>query len=163
MQNSGNLFIVATPIGHLDDISARAADVLNSVQIVAAEDTRRSRILLNKLGAESTRMIALNEHNEQARVGRLIEKLQAGFDIAVVSDAGTPLISDPGFRLVRAAWDCGIKVVPIPGCSAVMAALSICPLPVDRFLFEGFLPAKSGQRKKRLEEITNTHAALIFF
>ena len=162
-QDSGNLFIVATPIGHLDDISARAADVLKNVQIVAAEDTRRSRILLNKLGAENRRMIALNEHNEAGRVDRLIEKLQSGSDVAVVSDAGTPLISDPGFRLVRAAWAQGIKVIPIPGCSAVMAAISICPLPVDRFLFEGFLPSKSGQRIKRLEQVTRVNAALVFF
>jgi len=162
-QDSGNLFIVATPIGHLDDISARAADVLKNVQIVAAEDTRRSRILLNKLGAENRQMLALNEHNEAARVDRLIEKLQSGSDIAVVSDAGTPLISDPGFRLVRAAWEHGIRVIPIPGCSAVMAAISICPLPVDRFFFEGFLPSRKSQRIKRLEQITTVNAALVLF
>jgi len=162
-QDSGNLFIVATPIGHLDDISRRAAEVLKSVQIVAAEDTRRSRILLNKLGLENKKMIALNEHNEEARLGRLINTLQSGADIAVVSDAGTPLISDPGYRLVRAAWEHGIRVIPIPGCSAVMAAISICPLPVDRFLFEGFLPSRSGQRIKRLIQITSVSAALVFF
>ncbi|MBV1906741.1 MAG: 16S rRNA (cytidine(1402)-2'-O)-methyltransferase [Pseudomonadales bacterium] len=159
----GRLYIVATPIGHLDDISARAAKVLKSVQIIAAEDTRRSGILLKKLGAERATLIALHEHNEEARVASLIEKLKAGDDIAVVSDAGTPLISDPGFRFVRSAWDSGVKVVPIPGCSAVMAAVSICPLPVDRFFFEGFLPAKSAARVKRLQQLSSMGAALIFF
>ena len=163
-QVTGHLYIVATPIGHLDDITLRAADVLKSVQIIAAEDTRRSRILLNRLGAEQVRMISLHEHNEEELLPQLLDKMQSGIDVALVSDAGTPLICDPGFKLVRAAWDRGIQVLPVPGCSAIMAAVSICPLPVDRFYFEGFLPAKASQRVKRLQSLAaSIDVALVFF
>lgn len=160
---TGTLFVVATPIGNLEDITARAASVLRGVGIVAAEDTRRSRVLLAAIGATPSQLLSLGNHNESASSEGVLTLLLAGADVALVSDAGTPLVSDPGFELVRAAFNAGVTVVPIPGVSAVTAALSVCPLPVSRFQFEGFLPAKSGQRQGRLAALADTAVALVCF
>ncbi len=159
---SGRLYIVATPIGNLGDISARALQVLRSVSLIAAEDTRHSRGLLEHFGID-TRMMALHEHNEQGRVESLLRSLREGHDIAVISDAGTPLVSDPGFRLVRAARDVGIQVVPVPGPCALIAALSVAGLASDRFCFEGFLPSKAGARRAALEAVAEESRSLIFY
>jgi 16S rRNA (cytidine1402-2'-O)-methyltransferase len=159
---SGTLWVVATPIGNLDDLSPRARHVLETVPVVAAEDTRvSSRLLADR--AERAEMVSLHEHNEVRVVERLVEKLQGGVDIALVSDAGTPLISDPGYRLVAAAHDAGIPVRTVPGPCAATAALSIAGLATDRFWFEGFLPAKSGARRKRLGELAGQTATLVFY
>lgn len=157
------LYVVATPIGNLEDISRRAADVLRSVAIVAAEDTRRTRVLLDALGADSARMVALHSHNEGAASVRVLQSLRDGSTVALVSDAGTPLLSDPGFELVRACWAEQIAVLPVPGPSAVLAALSVCPLPAGRFHFEGYLPARAGQRRARLRELAARDEACVFF
>lgn len=149
---SGTLHIVATPIGNLADLSPRAADTLKNVQTIAAEDTRRAQILLQHIGAHSA-VTSLHEHNEQQRLPNLIQQLQQGDDIALISDAGTPLISDPGYRLIDAARSAGIRVSPIPGPAALIAALSIAGLPTDRFHFDGFLPAKASQRRQRLHQL----------
>ena len=138
---SGTLFVVATPIGNLEDLSPRACRTLAEVDLVAAEDTRHTGRLLSHLGVE-TRQIALHEHNEARVTAAVIERLKDGRSVALVSDAGTPLVSDPGYRLVRAAHENGITVAPVPGPSAVTAALSVSGLPTDRFAFEGFPPAK---------------------
>ena len=137
--SSSSLFVVATPIGNMNDITLRALDVLKDVDIIAAEDTRHTRLLLSRHGID-TPLFALHEHNEEQAAPRLVEKLLGGQSIALVSDAGTPLLSDPGYRLVRLAAAAGIKVSPIPGPSAVTAALSVSGLATDRFTFEGFLP-----------------------
>ena len=136
------LYVVATPIGNLADLSPRAQEVLRSVAAICAEDTRRSGQLLSHFGIQQP-LVALHEHNEEALAQRLVSRLQAGESLALVSDAGTPLVSDPGFRLVRAAR-AGIKVSPVPGACAAIAALSVAGLPSDRFSFEGFLPAKAS-------------------
>ncbi|WP_422134528.1 16S rRNA (cytidine(1402)-2'-O)-methyltransferase [Endozoicomonas sp. ALD040] len=154
------LFVVSTPIGNLDDMTPRAIEVLKQVSVIAAEDTRHSRKLLNHFGID-TPMIPCHEHNERHQVEVLLARLQQGDSVALISDAGTPLISDPGFVLVRMVREQGIKVVPVPGACALVAALSVSGLPTDRFYFEGFLPAKSSGRKKRLEALgamTNTWA-----
>jgi len=156
------LYIVATPIGNLDDISRRALQVLKAVALIAAEDTRHSRKLLAHYGIEA-RLFALHEHNEQFAADKLLRMLLAGDDVALVSDAGTPLISDPGFYLVRAARQAGIRVVPLPGPSACIAALSVAGLPTDRFVFEGFLPARSAARKQRLSELASEKRTLVFY
>ena len=148
----GVLWVVATPIGNMDDMSPRALAVLGSVDLVAAEDTRRTGLLLTRQGIRA-RMVSLHEHNEEARVPRLVRALSEGRTVALVSDAGTPLISDPGFRLVAAAAEAGVVVRPIPGPSAVTAALSVAGLPTDRFVFEGFLPARAGARRASLERV----------
>ncbi len=147
---TGVLYIVATPIGNLDDISLRAIATLKAVELIAAEDTRHSKRLLNHLGIE-TRMISCHEHNETARSEEIIRKLEAGSDIALISDAGTPLISDPGYRLVSAVQQAGIRVSPIPGANSVIAALSGAGLPTDNFHFCGFLSSKSRERGAQLE------------
>ncbi len=157
------LFVVATPIGNLDDITLRAVDVLKSVAIVAAEDTRRSGVLLAHIGARPERLLSLHDHNESGRSEQLLQLLQQGNDVALVSDAGTPLISDPGFELVRRVSGAGVRVVPIPGPSALTATLSASPLPVERFLFEGFLPARPVARRKRLRELALSSVAVVFF
>ncbi len=162
-ERNGTLYVVATPIGNLDDITMRAANVLRGVEIVAAEDTRRSRVLLAHIGATPARLVSLAAHNEPVSTGKLLDRLGAGHDVAVISDAGTPLLSDPGFELVRAARAAGIAIVPIPGASALTAALSVCPLPVGRFHFEGFLPAKASQRRRRLASLANLPTACVFF
>ena len=156
------LYIVATPIGNLDDISRRALQVLKAVSLIAAEDTRHSRKLLAHYGIE-VRLFSLHEHNEQFATEKLLRMLLAGDDVALVSDAGTPLISDPGFYLVRAARQAGIRVVPLPGPSACIAALSVAGLPTDRFVFEGFLPARSAARKQRLSELASEKRTLVFY
>jgi 16S rRNA (cytidine1402-2'-O)-methyltransferase len=158
----GTLHVVATPIGHRDDIGARAIDTLRRVKVIAAEDTRHTRPLLQHLGID-TPLVALHDHNERTAVDSLVERMLGGDDIALVSDAGTPLISDPGFRFVRAARAAGLKVSPVPGPSAVVAALSVAGLPSDRFVFEGFLPAKAGARRARLGELAGETRTVIFY
>jgi 16S rRNA (cytidine1402-2'-O)-methyltransferase len=159
---AGVLYVVATPIGNLQDITRRALDILQSVSLVAAEDTRHSRKLLAHYGI-GTPMLALHEHNERAATAGLLRRLEAGTDIALVSDAGTPLISDPGFHLVRTVRQAGLQVVPVPGPSALTAALSVAGLPTDRFSFEGFLPAKQAARQQRLLELKDTTVTLVFY
>lgn len=157
----GTLWIVATPLGNLDDLSPRASRVLAEADVIAAEDTRTTRKLMPQR-SERPRWVALHEHNEARAVDGLIEQLAGGLDVALVSDAGTPLISDPGYRLVERAHEQGIRVSPIPGPCAVIAALSAAGLPSDRFCFEGFLPARAGQRRKRLEALAQATATLMF-
>jgi 16S rRNA (cytidine1402-2'-O)-methyltransferase len=159
---AGTLFIVATPIGNLDDLAGRALKVLRGVALIAAEDTRHSLRLLQHFGI-STPVFACHEHNERSHSARFIERLQAGEDVALISDAGTPLISDPGYHLVRQARAAGIPVVPVPGPCALVAALSASGLPSDRFVFEGFLPAKSVARQARLQELAEESRTLIFY
>jgi 16S rRNA (cytidine1402-2'-O)-methyltransferase len=161
-QVQGQLYIVATPIGHLDDISQRAIAILRQVTWVAAEDTRHSGKLLSHLGI-SARFLALHDHNEKQRAASLLQKLQAGEDVALISDAGTPLISDPGYSLVRLCRDAGVRVVPVPGPCALIAALCCAGLPTDKFHFIGFLPAKSGQRQQALQQIPNNVGTLICY
>ncbi|MFS2122562.1 16S rRNA (cytidine(1402)-2'-O)-methyltransferase [Pseudomonas sp. Pseusp97] len=158
----GTLYVVATPIGNLDDISARALKVLADVALIAAEDTRHSVRLLQHFGIQ-TPLAACHEHNEREQGGRFLTKLQAGEDVALISDAGTPLISDPGYHLVRQARAAGIPVVPVPGACALIAALSAAGLPSDRFVFEGFLPAKAAGRRGRLEALLDEPRTLIFY
>jgi 16S rRNA (cytidine1402-2'-O)-methyltransferase len=159
---TGVLYIVATPIGNLDDISLRAIATLKAVELIAAEDTRHSKRLLNHLGIE-TRMISCHEHNEAARSEEIIRKLEAGGDIALISDAGTPLISDPGYRLVSAVQQAGIRVSPIPGANSVIAALSGAGLPTDNFHFYGFLSSRSRERGVQLEALLDLHGTLVLF
>lgn len=160
--NTGRLWVVATPIGNLDDLSPRAQETLRRAALIAAEDTRHSAPLLARYGV-STRLVALHEHNERDEAERLVARLQAGDDIALISDAGTPLVSDPGFRLVRAARAAGIVVSPVPGACAAIAALSVAGLPSDRFVFEGFLPAKPGARRERLAELAGEARTVVFY
>ncbi len=159
---SAQLFVVATPIGHLDDISYRAIQVLKSVSIIAAEDTRTSSQLLKHFGI-TTPLTACHDHNESNKIDQLIQRLQNGEDMALISDAGTPLISDPGFKLVRAAQAHNIRVIPVPGACAAIAALSAVGLPSDRFSFEGFLPSKQSQRLLNLEKLKDETQTLIFY
>ena len=159
---TGTLYVVATPIGNLEDISARALRVLAEVSLIAAEDTRHSARLLQHFGI-TTPLAACHEHNERDQGGRFLERLRAGDHVALISDAGTPLISDPGYHLVRQARAGGIRVVPLPGACALIAALSAAGLPSDRFIFEGFLPAKSAGRRARLEQLREEQRTLIFY
>lgn len=156
------LYIVATPIGHLDDISQRAVSVLREVAWVAAEDTRHSGKLLSHLGI-SARFLSLHDHNEKQRAASLVEKIKAGENVALISDAGTPLISDPGYSLVRLCREAGVRVVPIPGPCALIAALCCAGLPTDKFHFIGFLPAKSGQRQQVLKDIPSGVGTVICY
>lgn len=156
------LYIVATPIGNLDDITLRAIDTLKRVDLIAAEDTRHSGLLLQHLGIKA-RLYSLHDHNEQEKAHVLIEKLQAGISIALISDAGTPLINDPGYHLVKACRENGIKVVPIPGACAAIAALSVAGLPSDKFIYEGFLPAKSKARQDSLASLITEPRTMIFY
>src|SRR5438105_5285390 len=151
---TGCLYIVATPIGNLVDISQRALATLAEVSLILAEDTRVSRKLLNHY-AISTKIQSLHEYNEQQQVATFIEYIKQQHDCALISDAGTPLVSDPGYRLVRAAQEAEVPVIPIPGPCAAITALSAAGLPTDRFQFEGFLPAKQGQRQARLRELSS--------
>ena len=160
--NPGTLYVVATPIGNLGDISARACDVLREAAVVAAEDTRRAGQLLTHLGLKN-RLLSFHEHNETARIDEVLAMLLSGDDVALISDAGTPLISDPGYRVVERARAEGLAVSPIPGCCAAIAALSVSGLPTDRFCFEGFLPSRSAARRKRLRELVNASATLILY
>lgn len=156
------LYIVATPIGNLEDITLRALRILGEVAVIAAEDTRHSRQLLAHHGIERP-LLALHEHNEEAQAPRLVQRIRAGESVALVTDAGTPLLSDPGYRLVRLAIENGVPVVPVPGPSAVTAALSVCGLPTDRFAFEGFLPAKRAARLARLQALRHEPRTLVLF
>src|SRR5262245_5650486 len=158
----GTLYVVATPIGNLGDLSARAARVLADVNLIAAEDTRHTRQLLQSCGI-GTPLTSLHEHNEAHKSNELIARLASGESIALVSDAGTPLVSDPGFDLVAAARQRDIPVVAIPGPCAAIAALSIAGLPTDRFAFEGFLPVKTGARRERLAQLASESRTLIFY
>ncbi len=159
---AGTLYVVATPIGNLDDISARALKILRDVALIAAEDTRHSMRLMQHFGIP-TPLAACHEHNERDEGSRFLSRLQAGDDVALISDAGTPLISDPGYHLVRQVRAAGIKVVPVPGPCALIAALSAAGLPSDRFIFEGFLPAKAVGRRARLEAVKEEPRTLIFY
>ncbi|MCA1714639.1 MAG: 16S rRNA (cytidine(1402)-2'-O)-methyltransferase [Gammaproteobacteria bacterium] len=156
------LHVVATPIGNLRDLSPRALDTLKAVAAICAEDTRHTRQLLAHYGIDKP-LVALHEHNEDEIASKLVERLLAGESLALVSDAGTPLVSDPGFRLVRAARVAGIRVSPVPGPSAVIAALSVAGLPSDRFVFEGFLPAKAAARRERLTQLAAEPRTLVFY
>lgn len=159
---SGTLFIVATPIGNLEDLSPRARQTLADVDLIAAEDTRHTGRLLSHFGVK-TRLLALHDHNEADRAAVVIAELESGKSVALVSDAGTPLISDPGYRLVQAAHDAGITVSPIPGPSALAAALSVAGLPTDRFCFEGFLPAKKKARSDALSRLAAEPRTMVFY
>ena len=159
---SGKLFVVATPIGNLGDLSPRALETLKTVAAICAEDTRHTRQLLAHFGVDKP-LVALHEHNEGDAAGPLVARLLAGESLALVSDAGTPLVSDPGFRLVRAAREAGIAVSPVPGASALVTALSVAGLPSDRFIFEGFLPAKANARRERLAALASEPRTLIFY
>ena len=156
------LYIVATPIGNLGDISARALEVLRDADLVAAEDTRHSQRLLQHFGIE-TPMAAYHDHSDERAAGRILDKLDGGGAVALVSDAGTPLISDPGFRLVRQVQDAGFRVFPVPGACAAVAALSASGLPTDRFLFEGFLPSKASARADRIMTLASERATLVLY
>jgi 16S rRNA (cytidine1402-2'-O)-methyltransferase len=156
------LYVVATPIGNLEDISYRAVRYLSEADLVAAEDTRHSRVLLSHYNI-TTPMQALHEHNEAQLQAEMLERIIGGSAIALISDAGTPLISDPGYRLVRAAREAGLPVYTVPGPSAVTAALSVAGLPTDRFAFEGFLPTKTSARKKKLDALCRETRTLVFF
>ena len=158
----GCLWVVATPIGHREDLSARAIETLRTVAVIAAEDTRHSRPLLVHHGID-TPLIALHEHNERDAVDAIVRRLASGDSVALISDAGTPLISDPGFRLVRAARAAGIRCIPVPGACAAIAALSVAGLPSDRFVFEGFLPPKAAARRSRLQELAGDARTVIFY
>lgn len=160
--DTGTLYVVATPIGNLGDITRRAEAVLGAVDLVAAEDTRHSRGLLRHLGLDRP-LLSLHEHNERERIETLLARLRQGQDVALVSDAGTPLISDPGYPLVRACRAEGLRVVPVPGPSALLAALSAAGLPTDRFRFEGFLPRRAAARRERLEALRDAPETLVFY
>src|SRR5215210_1816269 len=159
---AGTLYLVATPIGNLEDITQRALRLLREVELIACEDTRHTRVLLNHYGI-TTRMLSYHEHNERERADELGELLAKGSSIAVVSDAGTPGINDPGFRLVNEAIKRGATVVPVPGATALVAALVASGLPTDQFFFGGFLPARSTQRRARLAEVRTLSSTLIFY
>ncbi|QYN41918.1 16S rRNA (cytidine(1402)-2'-O)-methyltransferase [Gilliamella sp. ESL0443] len=156
------LYIVATPIGNLDDITLRAINTLKQVDLIAAEDTRHSGLLLQHLGIKA-KLFALHDHNEQEKSQLLIEKLKSGLSIALISDAGTPLINDPGYHLVKACRENNINVVPIPGACAAIAALSVAGLPSDRFSYEGFLPAKTKARQDYLTTLIDEPRTMIFY
>jgi len=158
----GRLDVVATPIGNLGDLSPRARQALADASLIAAEDTRHTGALLQAVGL-SRPMVSLHEHNEAGRIPELLARLEAGETIALVSDAGTPLLSDPGFELVRAAAARGVTVQAIPGPSAITAALAVAGLPTDRFCFEGFLPAQAGERRNRLGQLAAERRTLVFF
>jgi 16S rRNA (cytidine1402-2'-O)-methyltransferase len=159
---AGTLYLIATPIGNLEDITHRAVRLLGEVDVIACEDTRHTKKLLSHYGID-TRTISYHEHNERERAAELLERLRQGADVAVVSDAGTPGISDPGFRLARVAIDNGVRVVPVPGANALVSALVASGLPTDEFFFGGFLPARSGARRTRLSELRSFAATLVFY
>jgi 16S rRNA (cytidine1402-2'-O)-methyltransferase len=158
----GELYVVATPIGNLKDITLRALEILKSVSCIVAEDTRHSQTLLQHFSID-TPLLALHEHNERERTAKLLERLSQGESLALISDAGTPLISDPGYYLVREARLAGVRVVPVPGACAAIAALSAAGLPTDRFIFEGFLPAKKGARLQRLHDLCREPRTQVFY
>lgn len=157
------LHVVATPIGHLDDIGVRAIAILRAADIIAAEDTRHSSRLLAHIGVDPGRLLSLHEHNEAERTASLLRAVQDGRRVALISDAGTPLVSDPGYRLVAAAHAAGVRVSPVPGACAAIAALSVAGLPSDRFFFEGFLPATAAARRARLAALQSSTSTLVFY
>src|SRR6266480_7005360 len=159
---AGTLYLVSTPIGNLEDITHRAVRVLGEVDVIACEDTRHTQKLLNHYGI-NTKTISYHEHNERERAVELIKQLKRGSDVAIVSDAGTPGISDPGFRLAGIAIDSGVRVIPVPGASALITALVASGMPTDEFFFGGFLPARSGARRARLSELRAIPATLILY
>lgn len=159
---AGTLYVVATPIGNLEDISYRAVRILRECDLIACEDTRQTRKLLGHYGIDRP-AVSYHEHNEQARAAELVAELAAGRTVALVTDAGTPLVSDPGYRVVRAAIDAGIAVVALPGASALMTALAASGLATDAFHFAGFPPAKEGQRRKLFERLAGLQATLVFY
>ncbi|HVF55309.1 MAG TPA: 16S rRNA (cytidine(1402)-2'-O)-methyltransferase [Pyrinomonadaceae bacterium] len=161
-RTKGTLYLVATPIGNLEDITARALRVLGEVKLIACEDTRHTRVLLERFGIK-TKTVSYHEHNERERAAELCAMLETGADIAVVSDAGTPGISDPGYRIVRAAIEHGASVVPVPGAAAFVAALVASGLPTDEFYFGGFLPARTHARRTRFNEVAQIPATLVFY
>ncbi len=158
----GTLYLVGTPIGNVEDLSPRARRILGAVDLIAAEDTRHTRGLLTRFAIRKP-LVSYHDHNKERRTSELIEKLQAGISVAIVSDAGSPGISDPAFTLVRAAAAADVPVVPVPGPSSALCALEVSGLPTDRFAFEGFLPRRALRRKKRIEELRADPRTLIFF
>jgi 16S rRNA (cytidine1402-2'-O)-methyltransferase len=162
IKSAGRLYVVATPIGNLGDLSVRAREILQSVSLIAAEDTRHTGVLLKHFGIQ-TPQVSLHDHNERHRSGGIIERLRQGASVALVSDAGTPAINDPGFDLVRTAAAAGCEIVAVPGPCAAIAALSIGGLPTDRFCFEGFLPARGAARRKRLQSLAAEVRTLVFY
>lgn len=160
--STGTLYVVATPIGNLDDLSFRAVRVLREVKVIACEDTRHTRLLLQR-HAIATPLVSYHEHNEKTRTPELVRRLQAGDAVALVSDAGTPLLSDPGYVLIREAIAAGVPVVPIPGPSAITTALSVAGLPTDRFVFLGFLPRKASERRRALDAVATIPWTLVIF
>ena len=162
-RSTGTLYVVATPIGNLEDLTVRAANVLRAVETVACEDTRRCRVLLRHIDASPAELLSLHDQNEAPAARRVLRRLSRGTDVALVSDAGTPRLSDPGFELVRAAHDAGITVSPVPGPSALTAALSASPLPAAPCTFEGFLPARKGARRQALTKLLQRPETTVFF
>lgn len=158
----GNLWIIGTPIGNLQDVSGRAIETLKSVEVIACEDTRQTGKLLTHYGIRKP-LVSLHDHNERSRTPQLIEQLKSGQSIALVSDGGTPLVSDPGWYLVRKAIDAGIVVSWIPGATALIGSLVLSGLPTERFIFEGFLPIKTGQRRKRLEALKDEERTVVLY
>ncbi|MDN3517404.1 16S rRNA (cytidine(1402)-2'-O)-methyltransferase [Aquisalimonas lutea] len=158
---AGILYVVATPIGNLGDMTPRAVEILRGCDLVAAEDTRHSGRLLAHFGIRAS-LRSLHEHNENERTGELLDRLAAGASIALISDAGTPLVSDPGYQLVRGAHQAGVRVIPVPGACSPVAALSASGLPTDRFSFEGFLPARAGPRQRRLQALEQEQRTMVF-
>lgn len=159
---AGTLYVVSTPIGNLEDLTYRAVRILSEADLIACEDTRHTRKLLKHYGID-TKTVSYHEHNEDQRATELLELIHSGVSVAIVSDAGTPSLSDPGFRIVRRAVEARVTVVPLPGATALMTALVTSGLPTDRFYFEGFLPARSNQRQKRLKALSEISATLIFY
>lgn len=159
---TGTLYIVATPLGNLEDITLRAIKTLRSVEAIACEDTRRASILLRHLGISGKKLISYHSFNEKKAIANILNLLEDGIDVAVITDAGTPGISDPGYALVHEAYEKGSKIIPVPGPSAVTAALSVCPLPVHNFFFAGFLPHKKG-RKSKLEFLASLQSTVVFY
>jgi len=160
--SGGVLYVVATPIGHLDDVTRRALEILGAVDLILCEDTRRTRILLRHYDITG-HCESFHDHNERRKTPTVIAALEAGRKIALVTDAGTPLVSDPGYRLVNGCVDCGIPVVPIPGASAVTALLSVAGLPTDRFYFEGFLPPRGAKRTRRIDALAGMPCTIVLF
>ncbi len=161
-EKQGTLYMVATPIGNLEDITLRALRVLKEVDLIAAEDTRHSRILLSAYNIK-TPLISLHEHNEKERSALIVSRIKGGMSVAYISDAGTPCISDPGYHLVSFALENKISVIPVPGPSALIAALSVCGFPADHFLFCGFLPPKENKRRRFLESIQDEEKTIVFY
>ena len=162
LNQSGTLYVVATPIGNLEDLSSRARRILAEVDLIAAEDTRHSRKMLTHFGIK-TRMKSCHDYNEQEAVPQLLRRLRQGDNLALISDAGTPLICDPGYQLVQAAQENGIRVVPVPGANALISALSVVGMPTDRFIFEGYVPEKPVARKKHLQTLSTETRTMVFY